>query len=100
MRAQCARCLEAGSTRGGANFAVRNNSASRFGGKCGIRSCGGSCRTLDSLISACDSEFFFELLFLIKACVVAVECEQFFMATGLDDSAMIQDSDLVRISHC
>jgi hypothetical protein len=44
-------------------------------------------------------QLFFQLLFVVEAGVVAIECKKFFVAAKLDNSAAIQDGNLVGVAH-
>ena len=49
--------------------------------------------------STCDREFFFQLLLLVEAGVVAVQRQQFFVAAHFDNPAVIEHRDLVGVAH-
>jgi hypothetical protein len=46
-----------------------------------------------------DTQFFFQLLLLVKAGVITVQCEQVLVPADLYNSAMVQYCDLVCIAH-
>src|SRR5579863_1345999 len=43
-----------------------------------------------------NGQFFLELLFVIKACIIAIASEQLLMPAELDNASMIEDGDLIR----
>ena len=49
--------------------------------------------------SASDCELFFQLLLLVEAGVVAIQCEQLIVSADFDNLPMIEHCDLVGIAH-